>query len=125
MESSTLYDYSKDEFDLGINMNDTAQMLMKTLFCNQKLIHSMIFNESFSEDYDRVIREYLEKDGERHLLREGVDPALASYLYSALEYIAFQYCRQHDLDFTKDETIISKLSDMFFSEFTERMQRGK
>ena len=113
-DSSTLYAYSKEEFDLGTNMSETAQTLVETLSNDQTLFHSLIFDEAPSAEYSQRIRTYLEKDRERGLLRNETDADLAVYLYGSLEYIAFQYCRNHGLAFEHDQEILPKLTKIFF-----------
>ena len=39
---------------------------------------------------------------------------VAAYLYSTIEFNAYQYCIAHDLDFSKDTEILRKMTDMFF-----------
>ena len=66
------------------------------------------------QDYLQRIDDYLQKDRERGILRDDVDEKMAAYLYTTIEYLAYQYCRHHDITYREDNQVISRMMDILF-----------
>ena len=90
--------------------NDLANII----FQNTSLFQGLVFSDTATPDYLEKLKDYLAKDQKRGILKDGIDLEVAAYLYSTIEFNAYQYCIAHDLDFSKDTEILRKMTDMFF-----------
>ncbi len=113
-DSSSLYEYSMKEMDFNVQLNETGEVLADIIFANPQLFHDLVFRDEASMDYLQRIRDYLEKDREKGLLRKDLDVDLAAYFYTTIEYIAYQYCLRHDIDFKQDDRIAQLMMDILF-----------
>ena len=113
-ESKSLYEYSEEEMDFSGQLNQTGEILADIIFENPQLFHSLVFDDSASSDYLQRIDDYLQKDRERGILRDDVDEKMAAYLYTTIEYLAYQYCRHHDITYREDNQVISRMMDILF-----------
>lgn len=57
---------------------------------------------------------YLTCDQKNGLARKEIDKDIAVYMYTSLEYIAYQYCQQNGIDFMKNTSVIKEMTDLFF-----------
>lgn len=113
-ESDTLYDYSKKEIGLDLKKGQVGSDLANIIFQNTGLFQGLVFSDTATPDYLEKLKGYLAKDQERGILKDDIDLEVAAYLYSTIEFNAYQYCTAHGLDFSKDTEILHKMTDMFF-----------
>ena len=113
-ESDTLYDYSKKEIGLDLEASQVGNDLANIIFQNTSLFQGLVFSDTATPDYLEKLKDNLAKDQKRGILKDGIDLEVAAYLYSTIEFNAYQYCIAHDLDFSKDTEILRKMTDMFF-----------
>lgn len=113
-ESDTLYDYSRKEIALDLNASQVGSALSDIIFQNTGLFQDLVFGDTMTPDYLDKLKDYLVRDQNRGLLKGGIDLELAVYLYSTIEFNAYQYCRDHGIDFSKDTEVLRKMTDMLF-----------
>lgn len=113
-ESDTLYDYSKKEIGLDLKKGQVGSDLANIIFQNTGLFQGLVFSDTATPDYLEKLKDYLAKDQDRGFLKDDIDFEVAAYLYSTIEFNAYQYCIAHGLDFSKDTEILHKMTDMFF-----------
>ena len=113
-DKDDLYDYSKKEIGLDLEASQVGNDLANIIFQNTSLFQGLVFSDTATPDYLEKLKDYLAKDQKRGILKDDVDLEVAAYLYSTIEFNAYQYCIAHDLDFSKDTEILRKMTDMFF-----------
>ena len=111
--------------DFSGQLNQTGEILADIIFENPQLFHSLVFDDSASSDYLQRIDDYLQKDRERGILRDDVDEKMAAYLYTTIEYLAYQYCRHHDITYREDNQVISRMMDILFFGIYGKSRREK
>lgn len=114
MESDTLCDYSKKEIGLDLAEDQVGSDLANIIFQNTGLFQGLVFGDTATPDYLEKLKEYLARDQDRGFLKDDIDLEIAAYLYSTIEFNAYQYCIAHGLDFSKDTEILRRMTDMFF-----------
>lgn len=112
--SDTFYAYSKKEITSQDRLTPTGEALSEIINSTPPLFQDLVFGESQNDCYTKRLLAYLQNDKARGYLREDFDEDLAAYMYSSLEFIAYQYCLQNDIDVGKDEDILWKMTELFF-----------
>ena len=113
-DSDTLYDYSSKEIEMDIKADQVSSDLADIIFNNAGLFEGLVFSNTTTPDYLDKLKAYLAKDQDRGLLKDGIDLEVAAYLYSTIEYNAYQYCLEHGRDFSTDTEIFRKMTDLLF-----------
>jgi len=113
-ESKTFYEHSKKEMSLEARLTPVGEILSDIIDKNASLFHSLVFSNTDDADYMETLAAQLRKDEEKNLVRPDWNEDIACYMYSALEYIAYQYCLRNGLEFAKDEKILREMTDIFF-----------
>ncbi len=113
-ESDTLYDYSQKEIAFDPSKTEIGDKLLDIIRSNVNLFQKLVFNDSMDPDYAKKIKDFIAKDKDRGFLRKDTDLEAAAYLYSTLEFNAYQYCVAHNIDFSYEIEIFRKMADMFF-----------
>lgn len=113
-QSSSFHDFSKANLLLGSKLSGTSEILSDILLSNKALYEAFTFNDLIDSEYIRMIQSYISQDKAKGLLRENLDSDIASYLYVALEYVAYKYCEIHKIDLDESQTVIDNIYDIFF-----------
>ena len=113
-QSNSFHDFSKANLLLGSKLSGTSEILSNILISNKALYEAFTFNDLLGSEYMRMIQAYLSHDKAQGLLRKDLDSDIASYLYVALEYVAYKYCEIHKIDLDEDQALIDKIYDIYF-----------
>lgn len=113
-ESDTCFDYAGKEILASKHFTPTGEALLEIISDTPALFHNLIFKDAAGDDYTPRINAYLQKDQARGYLRDALDKDVAAYLYSSLEYIAYQYCLSRGIDVSNDTDILWKMTELFF-----------
>lgn len=113
-EEDTFYHYAEKELDSSESLTPTGEILADIVINNPDLFRELIFSDRFNDDYTDTLKNYLLHDQKRGLLRSNESLNIAQYMYASLEYLAYRYCRQNGLDYSKDTNVLKKMTDYFF-----------
>ena len=113
-ESDTFYSYSNNSTLQEDFLTPTGEILSEIIFTNTELFHNLIFKTNVEDAYMEQLNTYLACDQNNGLAREEINKDIAVYMYTSLEYIAYQYCQQNGIDFTKNTSVLKELTDLFF-----------
>lgn len=112
--SKTFYDYSRQEMKMQERLTPVGEILSGIIDHNPALFHSLVFGNVDNSDYVNYLTAQLEKDTEKNLVRPNLDKDIACYMYSVIDYIAYQYCLQNGLEFADNEKVLEEMNDIFF-----------
>ena len=113
-ESDTFYSYSNNSTLQEDFLTPTGEILSEIIFTNTELFHNLIFETDVEDTYMEQLNTYLACDQKNGLARKEINKDIAVYMYTSLEYIAYQYCQQNGIDFTKNTSVLKELTDLFF-----------
>lgn len=113
-DSDTFYGYSCKEITLEDQFTPTGKLLLDIINDTPSLFQDLVFTSAEDNEYLNKIRAYIENDSSRGHLRENLDNELAAYMYSSLEFIAYQYRLSNDLSEAEEAEAFRKMTELFF-----------
>lgn len=113
-EENTFYNYAEKELKSSENLTPAGEILADIIIDNPDLFRELIFSDRTGDAYAGNLEKYLLNDRKRGLLRNGSSISIARYMYSSLEYLAYQYCLQNGLDYSRDTAVLKEMTDYFF-----------
>lgn len=113
-DSDTLYAYSNKQVSMEDNLTPTGRILMTIVNDTPSLFHDLVFESKKDDAYLNTLYAYIRSDMAKGYLREAFDDDMIAYLYSSLEYIAYQYRQNKNLDDSTEKEIYKKMTDLFF-----------
>ncbi len=113
-DSETFYAYSTKQISMGDSFTPTGQILLDIVNITPALFHDLVFESRRDDKYLNLLYTYIQSDQAKGYLRESFDDDIITYLYSSLEYIAYQYRQNKGLDESAEREIFKKMADVFF-----------
>ena len=89
-------------------------LLLDIIDTTPSLFHELVFKSRKHDKYLNLLYSYIQSDQAKGYLRESFDNDIITYLYSSLEYIAYQYRQNKGLDESAEREIFKKMAEVFF-----------
>ncbi len=113
-DSDTFYAYSAKEVTLEDQFTPTGKIMLDIIGSTPALFENLVFKSREQDGYMQRLYAYLQNDQARGYLRKGVDAELVSYMYSALEFISYQYRMHKGLNSDDERKAFQEMTEIFF-----------
>lgn len=113
-DSDTFYAYSAKEITSEDQFTPTGNLLLDIISDTPALFQDLVFKSKENDDYLNLLLSYMQNNKSRGYLRENLDDELSAYMYSSLEFIAYQYRLSKNLSPAEEREIFRKMTELFF-----------
>lgn len=113
-DSDTFYGYSKEQTSMKDSFTPIGLLLLDIIDTTPSLFHDLVFKSRKHDKYLDLLYTYIQSDRAKGRLRESFDDDIIAYLYTSLEYIAYQYRLDKGLDEAAENEVFKKMAEMFF-----------
>ena len=110
----TFYDFCMERAAQEDYLTPTGEILSEIIFTNPELFQRLIFKINHEDAYMEQLDTYLVHDQNKGLIRKEIRRDIAAYMYTALEYVAYQYCQQNHLTDSLDTDVFNEMANLFF-----------